>query len=154
MYRRVGGGALVGVLVLVAGKLNYDWYFQDYDIQYRLVSWNTTEMGAVVRGFAHSVGDLDHAYHVAYTNWADTRDIGINAVGSPTWENSILLDTPTGRAALERQRQDPANKLYIVNPNDEQGLQTLREAYPAGRVRPYHSATPGKDFFIFFVPAA
>jgi hypothetical protein len=138
--------ALVVLVLLVAARLNYQWYFNTYDVQYRQSAWNTTEMGAVVRAFATSVGDMQHAYHVAYPYWADTRNIGINA-GDPTWDNAIL--------DIERARplaDDPAAKLFVLSVEDQRSVAVLQQLFPNGDLRRYQSRTPNKDFLIFFVP--
>lgn len=141
----------VAVALCFAARLNYEWYFIRYDRQWRATGWNTTEMGAVLRGFATSVGDLQHAYHVPYPYWADTRAIGINA-GSPRWENALQLSSPAGLEKLGQAAGDPANKLYLLNVGDETGLRLLRETFPNGVAKVYRSERPGKDFWVFLAP--
>lgn len=152
--RRVFGGAgrwmaagLLAVLFIVGVRATYQWYFVEYDQQFRRSAWNTTEMGEVVRGFTDSVGDMQHAYHVAYPYWADTRNIAINA-GDITWRNAIL-DIQQAQAHVN----DPAPKLYLLHVDDQQSLSVLQSLFPEGRVTHYQSATPTKDFLVFFVPA-
>lgn len=152
LARLAAGGSLV-VLAIFAAKLNYEWYFIEYDRQYRLAAWNTTEMAGVLRGVSASVGDLEHAYHVPYPYWADTRNIGINAVGSPTWNNAVMLQAPDGRERLRQHAADPAAKFYLLHREDEASLRLLRETYSNAQTRVFASATPGKDFTILFVPA-
>jgi hypothetical protein len=137
---------LVVLVLLATARLDYDWYFHTYDVQFRQSAWNTTEMGAVVRAFATSVGDMQHAYHVAYPYWADTRNIGINA-GDPTWDNAIL-NINQAQALVN----DPAAKLFLVNPEDQRSITVLQQLFPNGDLRRYQSRTPNKDFLIFFVP--
>lgn len=144
---RWAAGLLIAVLLIVAARSTYEWYFVKYDQQYRMSAWNSTEMGQVVRGFADSVGDMDHAYHVAYPYWVDTRNIAINA-GDITWRNAIL-DIEQVRAHVN----DPAPKLYLLHVDDQKSLAFLRSLFPEGRVTRYQSATPTKDFLVFFVPA-
>jgi hypothetical protein len=45
----------------------------------------------------------------------------------------------------------PTPKLFMFNQEDHETEQTLRELYPGGILTRYVSATPGKDFFVFFV---
>lgn len=139
-------GALVAVLLIPAARYNYKWYFVDYDQQFRQAAWNATEMGEVVRAFAESVGDMDHAYHVGYPYWVDTRNIAINA-GDITW-NNVILDINQVRA----QASDPAPKLYLVHPDDQQSLAVLQSTFPGSQVTRYQSKTPGRDFMVVFVP--
>ncbi|RME45888.1 MAG: phospholipid carrier-dependent glycosyltransferase, partial [Chloroflexi bacterium] len=154
LYRGLGeagrwaAGALVILLLAVGARSTFQWYFVKYDQQYRMSAWNTTEMGRVVRGFADSVGDMAHAYHVAYPFWADTRNIAINA-GDITWNNAIL-NIEQVRAHVN----DPAPKLYLLYPDDQRSLSFLQSLFPEGRVTRYQSATPTKDFLVFFVPGA
>ncbi len=138
--------ALPSLLLLAAACLTYRWYFVTYDRQYRRTAWNTTDMGRVVRSFADSVGDMDHAYHIPYPHWADTRNIGINA-GDIGWRNSVdeLED-------LRAHVEDPAPKLYLVYPGDGRSLRFLRDLFPRGRLERYRSKVPGKDFLIYVVP--
>lgn len=139
-------GLLIAGLLVVAVRYNYEWYFVKYDQQFRQSAWNTTEMGRVVRGFADSVGDMAHAYHVAYPHWADTRNIAINA-GDITWRNAIL-DIQQVQAHVN----DPAPKLYLLHVDDQASLAFLQSLFPEGQVTRYRSRTPGRDFLVFFVP--
>jgi hypothetical protein len=153
---RLGNVAAVAfavVVLLFAVRSNYDWYFVRYDAQWRNAGWNATEMGRVVRGFASSIGDMQHAWHVPYPFWVDTRAIGFNA-GSPGWENAIMLDQPAGVQRLREQAADSAPKLYIVKDEDRRSLDLLRETYPDGALRLYESAIPGRNFWVFLAPGA
>lgn len=140
-------GALVAVLLLAATRYNYKWYFVDYDRQFRQGAWNATEMGKVVRAFGDSVGEIDHAYHVGFPHWVDTRNIAISA-GDITWRNAILDINQ-----VQAHAGDPAAKLYLVHPDDEASLATLRSTFPDSQVIRYESDRPGKDFMVVFVPA-
>jgi len=135
------------VLVGQLARINYHWYFVDYDEQYRRSAWNSSEMGAVVRAFVGSVGDMGHVWHIAYPYWVDTRNIAINA-GDITW-NQAILDVEQVRA----HGADRNNKLYILHPEDQHAIQVLREVFPNGQLLLHRSRTPGKDFVTYFVPA-
>lgn len=137
---------LTVVLLVVAARSTYDWYLVEYDQQYRRSAWNTTEMGETIRGFDESVGDMEHAYHVAYPHWADTRNIAINA-GDITWHNAIL-----DIQQVQAHANDPAPKLYLLHVDDQNSLAVLQSLFPEGQVTRYQSAIPTKDFLIFFVP--
>ena len=145
-----GGGWVAGVMVvlllLVIARANYHMYFIEYDEQFRRSAWNSTEMGEVVRGFANSVGDMAHVWHIAYPYWVDTRNIAINA-GDITW-NQAILDVEQIRS----HAADPYNKLYILYPQDQRAIQVLREVFPEGQLRQHPSRTPGKEFLTYFVP--
>jgi len=95
----------------------------------------------------HTFGDMQHVYHKAYPYWADTRAIAIN-MGDITWRNAIL-----NTKQLETQLDDPAAKMYLVNPRDTEALVWLSKHYPQGYARTIRSHVKGKDFVLYFVPA-
>jgi hypothetical protein len=132
-------------LLLLAVALNADWYFNRYRQQELAASWNATEMGIVARAFAEDGGSLSDVYHVAFPHWVDTRNIGINA-GQVTWENAVLDLEDIAYHAL-----DPAPKLYLVHPQDDEAVRRLQQQYPAGHLDRYDSPRPGKDFLVFRV---
>ncbi|MCB8968364.1 MAG: glycosyltransferase family 39 protein [Ardenticatenaceae bacterium] len=140
-------GLGTAVLFLLAFRDNYNYYFVRYDTHYHNSLWNTSEIGAAARGWANSVGDMEHVYHVPYPYWVDTRLIGIYA-GAIPWENSI----PDFDAALPQQIIDPAPKLYILHLLDTEHQERLQLTYPQGWFERYESAVPTKDFMLFFVP--
>ncbi|MDE3089079.1 MAG: hypothetical protein KGJ80_06815, partial [Chloroflexota bacterium] len=134
----------VGIILAPVIALNYQWYFVDYDKSYHESAQNSSEVAAVIRDFADSVGDLKHAYFVGYPYWIDGRAIAIN-LGNLRWDN-FSLD------AADWFTDDNANLLYIVHPSDSVNLDKLRERYPPGQIKTIHSRTPGKDFVEFFAP--
>ncbi|MCL4560460.1 MAG: glycosyltransferase family 39 protein [Chloroflexi bacterium] len=145
--RDAGMGLVSGViLVLVAwsASQNYDLVFNQYERVYQQSSWNTTEIGQVIRGFAGSVGTADSAWVVGFPYWVDTRLVGINA-GYPTKDYAIWPDQ------ISATRQIAGAKLFILNPQDTQGLDTLRSVYPQGSLSTYQSRTPTKDFLMYLV---
>ncbi len=143
-------GVMVGSLLLAALVLNYRSYFITFDLQTRMMVGNTTEMAKVLKGFVDSVGDIDHAYMVAYPNWVDTRNPYF-AMGAIPRNNFIMTDQLTQVAPT--QVSDPAAKIYLLSREDQKGGQTLQQTFPQGRLYTYTSQTPGKDFLVFFVPA-
>ncbi|MBM3127262.1 MAG: hypothetical protein FJ009_01340 [Chloroflexi bacterium] len=146
---RWGRFAVVAVLIVLfalIARANYLRYFWEFDANYRRASWNSSEVAAVIRGFADSVGDVEHAWLLLYPHWIDTRNVGIN-LGQPGWENT-LPDADAARAQINA----PTNKLYILNPGDQTNLTRLREIFPNGQQRTFHARTPGHDFIVFFVP--
>jgi hypothetical protein len=137
---------VLGALFISTAGLTYNWYFGEYERQYRRQAWNATELGRVARAFADNVGDLDHVYHIAYPWWVHTPNIGINA-GDVTWRNVVLdLDD------LADHAKDPAPKLYLLHVDDRGSLNALRFRFPLGRLQRCESAVPGQDFLIYFVP--
>ncbi len=141
-------GIAVGAVLLAASALNYQWYFEQYAENYRNAAQNSTEAGAIVRGFVNSVGDFEHAYYIGYPHWMDGRAIAINA-GNLYWDH-FTLDA----AEFIRPENPQANLLYLVHRDDAANLQKLQARYPTGQMRRVISRTPGKDFIVFFVPAS
>ena len=80
--------AAVYSLVTVSALVNYRIIFTDYAALYQLSAQNTSEIGAVVRGYATSIGDWDTVWVRAYPYWVDTRAVGI-AAGRFGWDNVI-----------------------------------------------------------------
>jgi 4-amino-4-deoxy-L-arabinose transferase-like glycosyltransferase len=135
----------IGMVLAPIIALNYHWYFVDYDLSYRKSAQNSSEVAAVIRDFAGSVGDLQHAYFIGYPYWIDGRAIAIN-IGDIHWKN-FTLD------AKDFMFDANTNMLFIVNPEDKANLKILQGHYPQGQIKTFHSRTPGKDFLEFFVPA-
>jgi hypothetical protein len=147
---RVWGNRLAWSLALVLGvyacRQNYDLVFNQYQSVYAASSWNTSEMGAVIRDFAASVGSPDTAYVAAFPYWVDTRLVGINA-GYPRTDYAIWPDH------FQDTKADPRAKLFLVKPEDTAGLDSLRQLYPQGVSTTYVSKVQDHDFLLFFVPA-
>lgn len=137
--------AMALVLIAFSASQNYDLVFNQYQSVFKLSSWNTTEMGQVIQDFSDSVGAADTAWVVAFPHWVDTRLVGINA-GYPQRDYAIWPDHIADTAA------DPRAKLFLVKPDDEGGLATLKEVYPQGVLQTYDSAVENHDFYMFFVP--
>ncbi len=133
------------VLLFWASLQNYDLVFNQYEDYYRRASWNTSDMGRVIRDFADSVGSPDTAWVLAYPYWVDTRLVGMNA-GIPTKDYAIAPDN------LPVTKADPRAKLFLVNPEDSAGLGALRQLYPQGILQKYTSPVEGHDFWMVFVP--
>ena len=144
------GGRVLGTLMIIGlfvpiVLLNYRWYFFDFDLSYRRSSENSTEIAAVMREVADSIGDLQHVYNVSYPYWVDGRAIAIN-LGDIEWHN-FSLDV------RDLLTDDNVNLFYTLNPNDEQNLGILERRYPTGQIKIIRSRTPGQSFLSFFVPA-
>ncbi len=140
--------AIVGLAAALLGNsanLNYDLVFHKYDEQFMAGAWNTSQIGGVIRGFAESTGDPDHAYVIPYPYWVDTRLVGINA-GYPLKDYALWADQ------LETTLEIDTPKLFIVNPEDQAALEKLRQLYPQAREFLYDSGRDGKDFLIYSIP--
>jgi hypothetical protein len=144
--------ALIVIVVVIffglALRANFLRYHRDYDLNYRRSSWNSAEVGAVMRAFAESVGETDNVWIVAYPHWLDTRNVGINA-GRIGWSN--LVDNADQAAA---HANSGGNKLYILSPQDRANLTRLQEIFPEGQLRVLQSQSPNKDAILYFVPSA
>jgi MFS family permease len=138
-------GAVAGILLLVSASQNYDLVFRQYDQQYRMSAWNTSEMGAVIRQFGMTYGSTDNAWIVPYPYWVDTRLPGVWA-GIPNRDFAIWPENLAETQAL------PGVKLFIFNVADTEIITPLKEQYPQGTVSRFASKTDNHDFMIFFVP--
>jgi len=138
--------AVGAILLLWASLQNYDLVFNQYRKLYDLSSWNTTEMGEVVRSFAKLNGTSETAWLVGFPHWADSRLVMINA-GYPFRDNAIWPQNFADTA------DDPRPKLFLININDVADLEALQSLYPEGWLTEYESKYESKDFLLFFVPA-
>jgi hypothetical protein len=152
LKERLGGRAGMGTALAVMALLtvfsiqeNYQLVFDQYYQQYRSASWNTSEMGRVLQGFAQSVGSPEREWVVAYPYWVDTRLVGINA-GYPAWDTAITKEN------ILSTRSIAGVKLFLVNPEDKDGQQVLHTTYPNGLAWTYDSQVPGKNFLVFMTP--
>jgi Dolichyl-phosphate-mannose-protein mannosyltransferase len=137
---------MAAVLVVISGLQNNDLVFNQYQRAYELSSWNTSEMGKVIRDFGDLYGSTDTAYVVPYPYWVDTRLVGMNA-GDPARDYAIPPDQ------IPLTLNDPRAKMFLVNPDDLDDLALLRQLFPQGAVSTYPSKI-GKSFEIYLVPAA
>ena len=143
---RAAWTAVAGLLLLIAVGLNYRLVFVEYAGLFRRSAWNTGQMGEVIRSFATSTGSYRTAHVVAYPYWVDTRLVGIHA-GDPLRDYAIW---PPDLATLEGEGQA---QLFILNTQDQEGLQTLRELFPTGTLSHFVPPEEGHDFLIYSVPA-
>ena len=134
--------------LLLAGSLyqNYDLVFHQYDLQYRMGSWNSSEMGAVINQFSKDYGSTDNAWVVPYPYWVDTRLPGVWA-GIPNRDFALWQYQSKDSISI------PGAKLFIYNLADEKTGEMLANFYPLGKSSRYVSLTPNHDFMVFFVPA-
>lgn len=144
--RRVIVTAVMALIVFISIVNNYLRYFVDFNESYRKLSWNSSEVAAAIRSY-EGVVDLDHTWILLYPHWIDTRNVAIN-LHSIGWEQTL----PSGNDA-NAQVVDPSAKLYVLNMNDSTNLNELRQIFPAGQMRVFHSPTPGHDFLLFYVPS-
>ena len=135
----------IGILFFLwAGYQNFDLVFNQYQQNYRQSSWNTSEIGGVIRDFTDSIGQQENTFVVAYPHWVDTRLVGINA-GFPTRDFAIWPED------FSKTLNSPGSKMFIVKIDDLESLAKLQEIYPDGIVQRFESFDENKDFFQYFV---
>lgn len=142
--RRLAWGLAI-ILLGWSSAQNYDLVFNQYYRAYRLFAWNTTELGAVVRGFAESAGSLESAWVVPYPHWVDTRLVGINA-GYPGKDFALWPQH------FEETLEVSGPKMFLLKHDDHESLGLLEQLYPEGWVQPYPTQFPTKEFLTYFVP--
>lgn len=143
--RAIVAGAVIALLVATA-QVNYSRYFVDYAVQYRQAARNSSEIAAVISGFASSVGSRERSYIVSWPHWVDTRNVALN-MGAPDW-NNVLMNADE----IERHTPGEGNKLYIMHKADAEAARRLGRRFAEGQLRAQPSAVPGQEFLVFFVP--
>ncbi len=150
--RAIFAWGLVGVLLLMSARQNYDLVFHQYYDSFRSGSWNTSDMGKVVKEFEQTYGTTDTVWIVPFPHWVDTR---LPAV----WAGIPNRDLAMWPEDLISTLQLPEPKLFIVkanlddpNGNDQESLDVLEILYPTGQLRMFDSDVMGHDFWIFLVP--
>jgi hypothetical protein len=133
------------ILLVLSINQNYGLVFQQYKMQFDRSSWNTSELGAVIRQFADTTGDAGNAWVIPYPHWVDTRLVGINA-GVGLHDYALWADQ------LEFSLENEGPKLFIFKPDDVEAFARLQELYPSGVMRTYESEFEGKNFNIYTVP--
>jgi hypothetical protein len=144
-----GGRIALGIatlLVLVSINRNYDLVFNQFKEQFDLGSWNTSELGGVIRQYADTMGTEDSAWVIPYPHWVDTRLVGIRA-DVPLRDYALWADQ------LETTLDVPGVKMFLFKPDDVAALDRLRQVYPDGGLSLFETDLPGKDFYIYIVPA-
>jgi len=147
---------LLAVLLLWrAASQNYDLVFRQYDENFRLNAWNSSEMGAIIKQFGDAYGTTTTAWVIPFPYWVDTRLVGVWA-GVPDRDFALWTDELPVTLPLA------GPKLFIAKAhtelpdlNDGNAVAALREMYPQGSLSLHRSTVPGRehDFWVYFVPA-
>jgi 4-amino-4-deoxy-L-arabinose transferase-like glycosyltransferase len=150
MNRRLGTALTWVVILILAGGAsfqNFDLVFHQYATKYQTNSWNTSEMGAIIKQFGQTYGTTDSIWIVPYPYWVDTRLPGVWA-GIPN--RDFVLWPQDFNTTLDVT----GTKLILLNLEDTADANALQLLYPQGVLSTFHSATKidGKNFLIFFVP--
>lgn len=141
------GARILAVIILTSiAALNYDMVFRQYTDAYRNFSWNSSELGGLIRDFSNTKGGSDNSWVIAYPHWVDTRLVGINA-GFAGRDFGIWPDE------LGETLANQEAKLFLLNLQDSPGMDALIALYPNGEASVYESSVEGKDFFVYTVPS-
>jgi len=142
-----------GILALVVGvalytsaaRQDFELVFQEYQQNYTVSAWNTSEMGKMIRAFSETIGSPESAWVVAYPHWVDTRLVGINA-GYPTRDYAIWPEQ------FHETLSYPGTKLFLIKPENVEAIEQLQQLYPLGSLKEHTSEIEGKSFWMYFVP--
>jgi hypothetical protein len=135
---------LAGILLLLHGTQEYTLVFDDYYKNYRLSSWNSSEIGEIARDFIEIHQVPDNVWVVGFPNWVDTRLVANNA-GFPGADFELKAEN------IPATRDQAGPKLFILNPQDHENLAALQALYPEGWLHYFKSRVETKDFLIFYV---
>lgn len=145
-------GGLAGILFLVSAFQNYDLVFNQYYSSFLQGSWNSSDMGKVIKEFEKNYGATNAIWIVPFPHWVDTR---LPAV----WAGIPNRDLAVWPENLPSTIEFTGPKLFLVKANleqpegnDQKSLDVLESLYPSGQLRMFDSDVPGHDFWIFTVP--
>ncbi len=141
--RLIAGLIIFGLLILSLIQ-NFDLVFSKYANQYMANALNTSEIGKVIQQFVEKGNSPENAFVIPYPHWVDTRLVGINA-GFPKIDYALWIDD------LNSTFDISGNKLFILNPQDREALDTLKLLYPKAEEENFYSEISGKNFLIITV---
>jgi hypothetical protein len=144
-WGRRAAWALAILLLSWSSLQDYDLVFNQFYKQYQRSAWNTSEIGSVARSFSTTIGSPDTVWVMGFPHWVDTRLVAINA-GYPGKNFELFVDK------LENTLADPRPKMFLLNPDDAEATEALKQMYPQGWLMFYKSQVETKDFLIFFAP--
>lgn len=144
MRRTIIAWGLTAALLGVSAYQNYDLVLRQFNQNFRLGAWNTSEMGKMISEFGETYGRTDTVWIVPFPHWIDTRLPGVWA-GIPNRDFALWPENFAGTLEM------PAPKLFMFRQEDVETRKALAQLYPNGVLTHHTSATPGKDFMIFFV---
>ena len=135
---------LTGILIAVSSYQNYDLVFRQFDKNFRIGAWNSSEMGKTIKFFGDVYGQTDTVWIVPYNQWVDTR-LPAMWMGIPNRDFALWPNQFVSTLYL------PAPKMILFNTKDADTENVLKQLYPNGALSRYTSVTMGKDFMVFFV---
>jgi hypothetical protein len=152
MIRNILMWIVAGVLLYASASQNYDLVFNQYYTLFRDSSWNSSDIGKVIKEFEQTYGTTENTWVVPFPYWVDTRLPAVWA-GIPDRDMAMWRENLAGTVELT------GPKLFVVKAdtedpkgNDQESLDVLEELYPNGQLRMFDSDVPGHDFWIFLVP--
>jgi hypothetical protein len=125
---------------------NFELIFNRYATGYEKTSWNSREMGLVIRDFLEKGGPAERAWIVPYPFWVDTRLPAFWA-GVPGRDLAIAPEN------LESTTTLPRPKLFLFILQDEESRRVLESLYPNGTLTVYNAAIEHQRFYVLRVPA-
>jgi hypothetical protein len=150
--RNVAAWGLAGLLLAMSASQNYNLVFDTFANSFKQGSWNTSDMGRVVREFEQAYGTTETVWVVPFPHWVDTR-LPAAWAGIPNRDMALWPESFAATVDM------PGPKLFIVKANtedptvnDQQSLDSLKALYPTGQLRLFDSEIAGHDFWMFFVP--
>jgi hypothetical protein len=144
MFGKVLWLLLFFIMLITMLSNNYNLVFSKFKTNFLAGAWNTSDIGRVIRGFVDTIGTEDTAYVVPYPYWVDTRLVGINA-GFPEKDYALWPDS------FAETKSIPGSKLFILNTQDKENLDTLKSLYPKAIEYYYKDDLEGKDFIILWL---
>jgi 4-amino-4-deoxy-L-arabinose transferase-like glycosyltransferase len=143
--RNVIAWSLAGVLFALSAFQNYDLIFHQYNDQYTVTAWNTSEMGAVMKVAIQRGVPVDNVWIVPYPYWVDTRL-------PPIWAGVPGRDIAISRDKLPTTLSVSGPKLFMVALDDAETLVLLQTLYPQGDLQQYQAAISAQNFWVFNAP--
>lgn len=144
--------SLIGILLWMSARQNYDLVFNQYYNTFLNSSWNSSDMGRVIKEFETTYGTNETIWIVPWPHWVDTR-LPAAWAGIPNRDLAVQPDQLSDTVQL------PGPKLFMFRANledpagnDQQSMDVLKMLYPQGQLRMFDSAVLGHDFWIFTVP--
>lgn len=138
---------IVTALLLWSALANYGIVFDKFRNNFRMSSWNTSDLAEVTNAFVKAGNSRSNVWVVAFPYWVDTRLVGV-WLDDPYYNPVIWTDQIAGTVT------NPGNKMFLVKEDDVTSLNVLRTTYPQGIASRYVvNDLPGKNFWVFTVPA-
>ncbi len=135
---------LTGLLCAAAAYQNYDLVFNQFNANFKLGAWNTSEMGALIERFDNTYGQTNSVWIVPFPHWVDTRLPGI-------WAGIPNRDFALWSQNFAETLNVPAPKMIMYRVDDLETENSLKQLYPNGVFTRHVSQYPGKDFMVLMI---